>query len=367
MRDIFIGIDGTTPDPEKNVYFEPWDLKYSFIKMMVENSVAGKDDKIHVAGPNLYGQGTAKAIGEALDFLNRRLATPFGPARIVIAGYSRGAYAALRVAQGLGRVGYKVGFLGLIDVVKCTDDATEDNIAKELMRFKGEQTNLSAALASIENQRRAGNTPVGGGYTDPRLDQIREAMAKDRRNAVAMSSEVNRSSLPNALSAGSGSFAIPANVEAGFHARRDPRVGSRTYPMGHYPLTNLSRSFPERRDFFCTHSAMGGMPFRGDIIQDVTRKTEWAGTRTVGRFIVGQCQKNSVLTTGSPHHPVLDNHAPPRSWFEDGHIRDQYRSYLLNFERSDGSGYDPKYESDLLQEVANIRQKRIYSNSLVDN
>src|SRR5262249_40646272 len=120
MSDIFVAIDGTTPDPQNNIRFEPWDFEYSFIYMIYRAANAARENKIHIPGPNLWGDGTVECIQTALEFLKPRIKRP--DLRIVVAGYSRGAYAAIKVAQALEMIGRKVDFLGLIDVVKCTND-----------------------------------------------------------------------------------------------------------------------------------------------------------------------------------------------------------------------------------------------------
>ena len=337
MRTIFVGIDGTTPDPVNNVRFEKWDFDYSFIYMMKVYCAASDDDKIHIAGPNMYGEGTSTAVKEALEFLTRRLRPPFVKPRIIVAGYSRGAYAALRVAQALGLIGFNVDFLGLIDVVKCTDDMTETNISGNIRAFIGEKSNADIWRENLA--RRGIDLQKNPQAVMGMVPELREIERKDAKRAAELSNQVNRSPLPNAISWGVGDFAVPKNVKAGFHARRDAKLGSRTYPMGHYPLTGMGKEFEERRDFFCTHSAMGGMPFRGDTLKEATRLSEWHGTRAVGHFIVKNCTKHGVLTK-HPYHPVLAAPAPPSSWYRHENIRSQYRLYMRQFQSRDGTGLD---------------------------
>lgn len=362
MRDIFVGIDGTTQDWYKNIRFQPWDFEYSFINMFYKYSSAGEGDKIHIPGPDLWGKGTVECISSALTFLSQRMRVG-GSFRIIVAGYSRGAYAALRVAQALAHRGLSVDFLGLIDVVKCTDDQTEKAISDVLQEFWGEKSAVEKARpAAAEVMRRAQSDPRAAPYAGMAAQGIiSDAERREVQRDIAISNEVNRSPLPNAVSWGVGAFVLPGNVKAGFHARRDPEVGSRTYPMGHYPLEGIPSGggFIERRDFFCTHSAMGGMPFRGDIPSNrVTRKGEWTGVRTVGRFIINSGNKYAIFSK-QPQHNCMDSPTPPAGWYEHENIRSQYRTYLEKYLQSDGSGYDTAYENAVLKELQTLRMDHI--------
>ena len=56
---------------------------------------------------------------------------------------------------------------------------------------------------------------------------------------------------------------IPYNVTHAYHALRDPKAGSRRS----FSNTGLEHEIPgnlETKTFFCTHGAMGGLPWKGD-------------------------------------------------------------------------------------------------------
>ena len=344
MGDIVVAIDGTTEDHSRNVRFDPWDFHYSFVFMCYRHCFAAVSDKMHVPGPDMFGTGTSTAIGEALDFIVARRAAPGGSnKRIIVFGYSRGAYAAMRVAQAVQLRGGNVDFLGLIDVVKCTDDNTEAAISRIIQKFTHDKTGSDVFRDEMAKRHidLTKNPQAAMGYGSLSAS----AMSYQTNREIAISQQVNRSSMPNAVSFGGGSFAVPAGVKAGFHARRSPSVNSRTYPMGHYPLIEMPATFKERRDFFCTHSAMGGMPFRGDLpSRAVTRRSEWDGARTVAKFIAD----NSQGVLGKLVHPVLTSATPLPSWYENSNIRGQYRAYMESFGDTDGAGWDKPFEDSCL-------------------
>ena len=341
MRDIFIGIDGTTPDEKRNVKFEPWDFNFSFINMIYTFSSAADADKAFFPGPDIYGKGTTLCVNQSLDFLKskgfggNRTPQGMGDIRVVIAGYSRGAYAALRVAQALDLAGVRVAFGGFIDIVKCTDDGTEAAITNAILDFLEERP-ATASLPKPQSQ-----------YDPDAQHRARIALEKDQKRRDQISSGVNKSWLPNMISWGVGSFSIPKNIASGFHARRDPAVGSRTHPMGHYP-TEGNKNIDERRDFWATHSAMGGMPFRGDVPGTISRVSEWRGSRRVAEFAVGHLNGHKLLNTRSPTHPCLQAPEPPQTWYQDQHIRSQYQGFVNANSRLDGCGLDPEFEKEAM-------------------
>ena len=103
MGDIFAGIDGTTPDRSKAVHFSnPLDLKMSFIGALYYGSAAVREDKHWFAGPDLGGFRVPECVSMPLEFIMkaRKRLGQSGSHRITIAGYSRGAYSAIRVVQG---------------------------------------------------------------------------------------------------------------------------------------------------------------------------------------------------------------------------------------------------------------------------
>lgn len=311
-RDVFVGIDGTTEHWTENVGFGPFDYKYSYIAMLSRYSSAGDGNRQSLPGPNMTGEGTVHAVESALNFLKPRVVGVTGEApRIILCGYSRGAYAVLRVAQALQLRGLEVAFLGLIDTVKCTHDSTE--------------TQLGQVIADFADLPSRAVTPIQHGPRGDIPRPMTRAEANKSRN-MDLSYEVNRTSLPNWLSFGGGSFRVPANVVAGCHARRDAKIGSRTYPMGHYPL-EFGGGFAEDKGFGCTHSAMGGMPFRGDLPKTITRLSEWTECRRVGEYVVAKGRKHNIFRE-SPRHPVLDADAPPAAWYAAPEIAGQYEAYV---------------------------------------
>ena len=137
-NDIFVGIDGTTPSWTKAVHFDKnFDEPMSFVNCLYQASVAPKENKHNFAGPDLFGNKVPECISLALQNIIasiRRLPVPMAP-RITIVGYSRGAYAAIRVAQGLKKAGYRVYVLAFIDTVKVTDSGVEARVAEVLDKY----------------------------------------------------------------------------------------------------------------------------------------------------------------------------------------------------------------------------------------
>jgi hypothetical protein len=305
MITVSVAIDGTTPDPEKNVPFEAFDLRYSYVSLLHKACVASK--KKYIVGPNLYGGGTSQCVREAFEFL-KPLITPPYVASIALFGYSRGAYSVLRVAQGLGMAGINVEFLGLIDTVKCTDNGTEDAIAQETAKFiYGAQANNPAA----------GTTSVSKDWQTSYSQTMANADMQQKRNK-AMTQVVNK---PDC-------FQVPENVLFTMHARRNKAVNSRTIPMGHWDVRS-NRGVTEQI-FMCTHSAMGGMPFRGDIPSAaVTRMSEWTECGKVGQFVTSTAKERKVI--GGFTHPVIGVSTPPAWWFNSQDIRDQYELYCEDY------------------------------------
>ena len=344
MRDIFIGIDGTTPDWYENVRFEKWDMEYSLINMMYVHASAADSDKTFIPGPDLFGKGTTKCVKTALDFLKglgfggNKTPRGFDNTRVVLAGYSRGAYAALRVAQALELAGVRVAFGGFLDIVKCTDDATEDAIAGVISDFLGERSAVSA-LPRPTSQ-----------YDTAAQKRAMDALSKDEQRRQQIYAGVNKTWLPNAISWGAGSFSIPNNIASGFHARRNAAVKSHTRPMGHYP-TEGNKNVDERNGFWVTHSGMGGMPYRGDLPDTITRVSEWKGSRAVADFVVRHLKAHDLLNTKSPIHPCLRAMDPPASWYQDTHIRSQYALWVEAHKRGDGCGLDAGYEKQIWHDL----------------
>lgn len=300
MKEIFVGIDGTTQNWYNNVFFGEFDLRYSFIKMLFDASIAPKEQKTHLAGPNLWGNGTTWCVRDALDFLK-----PFvkekGEKRIVLCGYSRGAYACLRVAQALELVGVPVAFLGLIDTVKCTTGDTEEAIARVAYEF------AQGPGANDISPKKARTWQEAYSQTMANYE-----IQKDRN--IALGRQVNKQD----------HFFVPDNVGFCFHARRHRNVNSRTVPMGHWDVRS-SRKIEEMY-FMCTHSAMGGMPFRGDLPSaEVTRLSEWVYCQKAGSFISRHAKAQGVI--GNFTHPVIGKARPPYDWITAQEIQSQYADY----------------------------------------
>lgn len=328
MKEIFVGIDGTTMDWYKNIFFSDFDLRYSYIKMLFDASVAPKEQKIHLAGPNLWGGGTTWCVRDALAFLK-----PFvqekGALRIVLCGYSRGAYACLRVAQALELVGVPVDFLGLIDTVKCTTGDTEEAIARAVYEFaQGPGANdISAKKAKT--------------WQDAYGETMANYEIQKNRN-VALGKQVNKQD----------HFFVADNVRFCFNARRCRDVNSRTVPMGHWDVKSSKRI--EEMYFMCTHSAMGGMPFRGDIPSaEVTRLREWVYCQKVGVFITTHAKAQRAI--GNFTHPVIGKTRPPSDWYLSPEIQSQYTEYFRAY-GSDGSNSPGDAELE-------AREKRIQAAS----
>jgi hypothetical protein len=329
MINISVAIDGTTPDPEENVPFEAFDLRFSYISLLHKASVAAS--KKYIVGPNLYGGGTAKCVGEALAFLKPLVGPPYSP-KIALFGYSRGAYSVLRVAQALGMAGLNVEFLGLIDTVKCTDSDTEDKIAQEIAKFvSGPDANQPAPKMKVTSQN----------WQDAYSKTMANADAQKKRND-AMTGVVNKSDC----------FQVPETVLFTMHARRNKAVNSRTIPMGHWDVR--SNKTLKERIFMCTHSAMGGMPFRGDIPSaKVTRMAEWTECGKVGEFITDTAKTQKVI--GGFTHPVIGQSTPPSSWFNSESIKEQYAEYCKYY---GSDGLNLPGDAAIEQEARDERQGR---------
>ncbi|MEZ5582820.1 MAG: hypothetical protein R3F37_08670 [Candidatus Competibacteraceae bacterium] len=62
-------------------------------------------------------------------------------------------------------------------------------------------------------------------------------------------------------------YAISSNVKQVYHARRDPAAQSRqSFGNCGWARENSSRTGYEQRFFFCTHGAIGGMPWNADSV-----------------------------------------------------------------------------------------------------
>ena len=68
--DIFVGIDGTTPDWFNAVHFEEtFDLPMSFVNCLHQGSVADRNRKHYFAGPDIGGFKTPACVSMPLMFI----------------------------------------------------------------------------------------------------------------------------------------------------------------------------------------------------------------------------------------------------------------------------------------------------------
>ena len=306
MTTLAVSIDGTTTDWYQNVLFGPFDLNMSLIMALHKAFLA--DDKIHLAGPNLFGGGTTTCVKEALTFLKPRLTRR--DTRVFLSGYSRGAYAALRVAQGLAKAGVKVHLLALIDTVKCTDGATEEEIGIEILRY-----------AEGEDAVRVGaKTPVTSKNWQSGYGETMASYEIRKKRAEQLSQEINK---PDR-------FLASENIAHMFHARRNPNVNSRTVPMGHWDVAAPGGAKFDEKMFEWTHSCMGGMPFRGDLPKKhITRASEWIECRRVVAFVEQKAQAAGAIK--AIEHPAHRSAAPPNWWFDAPEVRSQYAEYVKKY------------------------------------
>jgi thioesterase domain-containing protein len=322
MREIFVGIDGTTENWWHNVHFSKFDVEYSYVGMMYTGSFASERNKRWLAGPNLWGNGTVQCVAWALQFLRAQLdecARQNEQPRISLAGYSRGAYACLRVVQALEKAGVPVHFLALLDTVKCTDEGTEDAIGRVIRSFahiappKQEAVHGAGRMADMQRAQR---------------------MLAQSAAMGAISREVNHRDC----------FVVPGNATYVLNLHRDRSVNSRTVPMGHWPVQSGMDRMPDFV-FKCTHSAMGGLPFRGDIPnKEVTRLREWQQSGAVGQTLVNHARAQRVI--GSYAHPVIGKARPTQQWLDAPEVKSQYALYYGQF---GSDGLTPAQDQEIMQ------------------
>ena len=320
MKTIFAGIDGTTQSWTKNEYFAPFDLAMSFVKAIHDGSTAAA--KKHYPGPDIWGNGTPICVRETLEFITMQLGLPRtgdAPAgwrppdsyQITLAGYSRGAYAALRVAQGLGKLGLSVHYLCLIDTVKVSTAGQEAEIAHAFDRYDS-SFSIAADAVQLRYLPPEAGTPeeVAAGLQGRRL--LREAYVPDRQDKGRGAGN---------LVDAAGHFVIPRNVKRAIHAQRSATAKSRMVTMGTAPVEFPGGDFLVRRDFRCTHSALGGMPFRGDHEHnlDLSPESEWAASREVASMLSTDLSKYGAIKRFV--HPVIQSVAPPSWWLGDSKIK----------------------------------------------
>ncbi len=342
MSDIFVGIDGTTPDRERARHImDPFDNAMTFVGKLFEGSVAdgarkgqrfnpnqADYDKHWFAGPDLGGFAVPQCVSWPVEFILKRRRALGGTPRITVAGYSRGAYAALRACQALGKAGVAVDTLILIDCVKVTIGDTEAAVGQIIDKYD------DSFDTDAETKRQG-----------PQIVRSRGEPYDMRRQSVAsnygarMEAEIYR---PNkaARDHGSwnmidspGSFVVPGNVRCAISMQRDPGVMSRDWTMGVSPVESSGGTTLVRKYFFLTHSGMGGMPFRGDLPSvETTAEREWKACRLAAQWL-----KSHAMATGAFNyfkHPTLDAESPPAWWLSDACIKSQLSLYNSQYKLS---------------------------------
>ena len=341
MSDIFVGIDGTTEHKTRAVHIgSPLDADMTFVGALFRGSTAGRDHKHWFAGPDVGGFRVPECVGMPLEFIMKARSGQ-SQSRIAIAGYSRGAYAALRVAQGLLKAGVSVDALILIDTVKVTLADTEAAVGQVLDRYdQGFDTGKEAQKMGTKFGR------AGVAYPSP--IGVRNAAAV---YGARMEAEVYKPD-PTARAQGSwnlvdpvGRFVVPANVKTVINVQRNPAVRSRDWTMGVAPVSvQTGSSSMTSRTFMLSHSGMGGMPFRGDLPgAAVTRLREWTECRALAEFLRGQAAQTGLFQYLK--HPTLEFPTPPERWLSHVSIRLQYQDYRRQF-GSDGLTPDQDIKDD---------------------
>lgn len=291
----------------------------SFVNMLYQGSSASS--RKFYPGPDIFGNGTPLCVEEPLEFITSELGLakrgdapkgwkPADSYQITIAGYSRGAYSALRVAHGLAKLGVKVHYLCLIDTVKVSTSGQEAVIAQIFDRY-----DASFDIATDDRKMRSalwaepGQSPAADLHGRRLLSEVYVA---DKRDAKAGAGNYVDPA---------GHYVIPSNVSKALSVQRSPAANSWMEVMGTAPVTFPGGSLTARRDFVCTHSAMGGMPFRGDQHHNInlTPESEWAACRQVAQCISDDASKAGILR--SFQHPVLRYGTPPASWMASPQIQ----------------------------------------------
>ena len=310
--DIFVGIDGTTPDWFNAVHFEDsFDLPMSFVNCLHQGSVADRNRKHYFAGPDIGGFKTPACVSMPLMFIMDSIAAmpkPLVP-RITVVGYSRGAYSAIRVAQALGKKRIPVYALLLLDTVKVTVAGTESEIAQVIDRYDDSfdiDQDARRESAAIADRLRQSNMAGRGGYVDP--SAIRNALA--RGHGRRLENEIYVEDPRDArVGAGNrvdkpGHFVVTGNVQHCLSVQRDYRLGSHKNVMGVAPVTFPGGDFKAPNQFWCSHSGMGGMPYRGDLRSpQVTPEGEWRECAKVADTIASWAMGLNVIS--GMDHPTL--------------------------------------------------------------
>jgi len=335
MSDIFVGIDGTTPDKQRARHImDPFDNAMTFVGKLYEGSVAEgarktspydpnqtNFDKHWFAGPDLGGFAVPQCVSWPVEFILKRRRALGGTPRITVAGYSRGAYSALRVCQALGKARVPVDTLILIDCVKVTIGDTEESVGQVIDKYDD-------SFDTDAETKRLGPQVIHS--RGERIDIRRQSVAS--AYGARMEAEIYR---PNAAARDNGSwnmvdspgsFVVPGNVKRVISMQRNPGVCSRDWTMGVSPVESGPGTALTRKYFFLTHSGMGGMPFRGDLpSRETTAEREWKACRLAAQWL-----KSYAMATGAFNyfkHPTLESEAPPAWWLSDACIKTQLSIY----------------------------------------
>lgn len=356
MTHIFVGVDGTTPDLFRNKFFEPTlDLPMSFVNTFYQSSVAQPDFKKFYAGPDLGGFGTVDCVSEPLDFIMGCVKKLRGEKpRITIVGYSRGSYAAIRIAQGLGKAKVPVYFLGLLDTVKVTITHTETAIGQVIDKYDDSFDTNAETKRRYDKSRsdfdaivKKHPQAIMAAQGLPSMGTIRSSVAKEYGRKIQNESYVAD---PRDRARGSynyvddiGHFVVSGNVENAISVQRDEKFRSREGTMGVSPVEYPGGKIYQPARFPCTHACMGGMPFRGDFpMVEITRSSEWVACGKIAGELMKYGTSLGVISRFD--HPTLRWNKPPQWWLINPLVKDQYMEYVKTFNKSDGLTPDQDQE-----------------------
>jgi hypothetical protein len=93
---------------------------------------------------------------------------------------------------------------------------------------------------------------------------------------------------------GPSSELIPPTVRVCYHAHRDLRAGSRLMFGTTGMFAEKGVQFEKRR-FFATHAAMGGMPWRGDHPARITEAQDRQSASQVGTWMAATAAKHGII------------------------------------------------------------------------
>lgn len=98
---------------------------------------------------------------------------------------------------------------------------------------------------------------------------------------------------------GFSSDLIPATVRVCCHAHRDIRAGSRVF-FGNSGIWAEKGVQFYKQKFVATHSAMGGMPWRGDHPPRMTEQQDRDGAADVCQWMSGHAHRRGIIGVSSP-------------------------------------------------------------------